>query len=353
MTEDFAHLRDTLGAEEKKTLDEIYQKKVSETEERLREEIKRDNEHLELVNLCYNLFTKTTETNKTTGYKVVLVDPLCTLEIKNFDLMLYNENNQIAVLIDAKTSISERGIGNTIDETVKAANEALSNRETLENITGCKMNKIEFVILSYAYYVDYLKKAVISKNASICLWAYHVPPGLIQVLKTGEEILLERAAGRMHEDENMRQILLKGISTKMGALRSLPIMPTSHMFTKLEFLAQQLFAFLDRKPRDKRWFGYSEVYNLCKQAFSATELDDAQLEKETRKIIDSAIEFGLFRIIKEEKEMSQMEFDISYSRRDYERILKDYLEKRAKEKAFNAAMEEFRQKTGVKKLNDF
>jgi hypothetical protein len=351
--EDFTRLKSTLIEEEKKILEGYYEKKTIEIKERLQAEIERDNDHLALVNLCYNLFTKTTEINRITGYKVVLVDPLCTMGSKSFDLMLYNEGYQNAVLVEAKSSISERGMGNMIDETMGAASEVLSHKEKLQDILGNRMNKIEFAILSYAYYIDSLKPVVSSKNASICLWAYHPVPGVVKMVTIGEDIASEKAAGRMHEDENMRQILLKGIPTRMGSLRSLPILPSSHMFTKLEYIAQQLFILLDRKPQNARWFEYSEVYNLCKQAFSATELDDSQVEEETRKIINSAIDDGLFRRISEDEEISQMEFDMSYSRRNYEKFLKDYLERRAREKAFTVAMEEFRQKKGVTKLNDF
>ena len=351
--EDFARVKDALSSEERQTLDEIYKNKAKELKEVLRGEIDRDNEHLELVNLCYNVFTKTTETNKVTGYRVVLVDPLCTLRIKNFDLMLYNETNQTAILIEAKSSISERGKGSTIDETMQAASEAFSHKEKLESFIGNKIGKIEFVILSFAYYTDLLKNAVVSKNAGLCLWAYHNVPGLIQLLKIGEDAHSEQSAGRMHADENMRQALLKTISTRMGALRSLPIMLTSHMFAKLEYIGQQLFTRLDRQPQDRRWFGYSEVYNLCKQAFSPTELDDSQLEEETRRIIDSAIEVGLFRIINGEDEISRMEFDISHGRRDYEKFKEDYLEKRSEAKAYDAAVEEFKRRKGVKKLDEF
>jgi hypothetical protein len=351
--ESFNSFKDALSSEERHELEEIYEKKTKELNQVLNEEIVRDNEHLELVNLCYNLFTKTTEINKATGYRVVLVDPLYTVGIKNFDLMLYNESSQSAVLIEAKSSISERGIGSTIDETVQAANQALSNKEKLELFVGYKIAKIEFVILSFAYYTNELKDAVISKNTGLCLWAYHVVPGLIQMLKMGEDVYSEQSAGRMHSDEGLRQTLLKTVSTRMGALRSLPIMPTSHMFAKLEYIGQQLFSRLDKQPPNQRWFGYSEVYNLCKQVFSPTELDDSQLEDETRRIIDSAIGVGLFRRINEEDEIPRMEFEISYGRRDYEKFKKDYLEKRSKEKAYDAAVEEFRHRKGVKKLEEF
>jgi hypothetical protein len=351
--ENFAHIRDALSSEERQTLDEIYINKAKELREVLRGEIVIDNEHLGLVNLCYNVFTKTTETNRVTGYRVVLVDPLFTLGIKNFDLLLYNEVNQIAILIGAKSSISERGTGRVVAETMQAASDALSHRRELESFIGKKIDKIEFVILSFAYYASSLKDAVVSQKATLCLWAYHVVPGLIQLLNIGEDVHFEQTAGRTHRDENMRQALLKTIPTRMGALRSLPIMPTSHMFAKLEYIGQQLFVRLDRQPENRRWFGYSEVYNFCKQAFSSTELDDSQIEGETRRIIDSAMEVGLFRRINEEDEVSRMEFDISYGRRDYEKLKEDYLEKRSKEKAYDAAVEEFRRKKGIKKLNEF
>jgi hypothetical protein len=185
------------------------------------------------------------------------------------------------------------------------------------------------------------------------LWAYHNIPGLIKLIEIREDVRSEQIAGRMHGDENIREALLKTISTRMGALRSLPIMPTSHMFAKLEYIGQQLFSRLDRQPQDKRWFDYSAVYNLCKQAFSPTELDDSQLEEETRRIIDSAVEVGLFRTINEEEETSRMEFEISYGRRDYEKFKEDYLEKRSKERAYKAALDAFKQRKGVKKLDEF
>lgn len=351
--EDFVRAKEALSSEERETLEKIYKTKSKELMEVLGKEIERDNEHRELVNLCYNVFTKTTETNRVTGYKVALVDPLYSLGIKSFDLMLYNEANNTAILIEAKSSISERGTGSIVDDTIQAANEALSHKEKLGFFIGNKIERIEFTILSFAYYVESLKEAVISKNAGLCLWAYHVVPGLIQLVRTGEDTLSEKSAGRMHADENMRQALLKTISTRMGALQSVPIMLTSHMFAKLEYIGQQLFTRLDRQPQNRRWFGYPEVFNLCKQVFSSTELDDSQLEEEVRRIIDSATEVGLFRTINEENEIPRMEFEISYGRRDYEKFKEDYLEKRSKEKAYNAAIEEFRREKGVKKLNEF
>jgi len=352
--EDFNHFREGLSSEEKETLKKIYDKKTKELKEVLGREIVIDNEHLELVNLCYNLFTKTTETNKVTGYRVVLVDPLYTLKIKNFDLMLYNEGIKTAILIEVKSSISERSLGETVDETIQAANEARSHKDKLELFIGGEIERIEFVILSFAYYTDSLKDVVISKGASLCIWAYHFPPGLIRMLRTGEDVHSEQLAGRMHADENLRQILLKEISTsRMGGLRSLPIMPTSHMFAKLEHIGQQLFTRLDRQPQDRRWFGYPLVFNLCKQAFSPTELDDSQIEEEVKKIIDAAIEVGLFRKINEEDEISLMEFEISYRRRDYEKFKEDYLERRAKERAFDASVKEFKHEKGLKKLDEF
>jgi hypothetical protein len=48
-----------------------------------------------------------------------------------------------------------------------------------------------------------------------------------------------------------------------------------------------------------------------------------------------------------------MEFEISYGRRDYEKFKEDYLEKRSKERAYKAALDAFKQRKGVKKLDEF
>ena len=348
MAEEFGNLMETLSSKEKGALKEIYDRKTSELQELLLEELERDNEHLELVNICYNLFTKTTELNKKTGYKVVLVDPLFTLGIKIFDLMLLNRKSETAVLIEAKSSVSERKSGKIIDDTIQAARSAMSLREKLEEFTGERITSIEFVVFSFAYYAEVLKDAILSKKARICLWRYHVPPGVVQMVKLGDDVNTERLSGRMHADEKLRQTLLKGVTTPAGALRSLQIMPTSHMFLKLEYIAQQLFIELDKKPREKRFFEYSNVYNYCRQAFSSTELDDSQVEKIAKEILESATDVGLCRSINPEDEFEERDFEISYGRRNYEKFRDDYTKKRAGEKAFSAAIEEFRGKKGIK-----
>jgi hypothetical protein len=77
--EDYYHLLDTLGEAEKESLKTIYEQKIRSLHEVWTEEIRIDAKHLELVNICYNLFTNSTDVNYKTGYRVVLVDPLCTL----------------------------------------------------------------------------------------------------------------------------------------------------------------------------------------------------------------------------------------------------------------------------------
>jgi hypothetical protein len=352
--EDYNQLINKLGEAEKKSLKDVYEEKVKLLYEVWIEEIKIDAKHLELVNICYNLFTKSTDVNHRTGYRVVLVDPLCTLGIKIFDLMLYHEENQTAILLDAKSSISDRGTSGMVTDTSKASEMAYNNKNKLEEFIGKPISKMEFVIVVPAYYAENLRDAIQSKQANICVWAYFHDPSSLQLIQTvNEDVSAQRLNGRTHSDENMRQILLKSVSAKMGALRSLPIMPTSHIFTKFEYLSQNLFVELDRLPQEKRWFEYSTVFSLLKRAYSATEFDDSDIERETKKLINSALNARLFRKINNEEEIARSEFTVEYKRSSYEKFRQEYLDNRSTDKAYSEAVSEFRRIKGISSLTDF
>ncbi len=89
---EYNNLVKKLGDKEKESLKKHFEPKLEALKIIWRDEICTDAKHLELVNICYNLFTRSTSINHVTGYRVILVDPLFTLGIKNFDLALYNED---------------------------------------------------------------------------------------------------------------------------------------------------------------------------------------------------------------------------------------------------------------------
>jgi hypothetical protein len=350
--EDYNNLMEKLGAEEKKSLKNLYETKLNKLQEVWIIEI--DAKHIELVNVCYNLFTKTTETNHKTGYRAVLVDPLFTLGIKIFDLLLFNENNQMAILLDAKSSISERGVNGIVDDASQASLDAIANKDKLELFIGNTISKMEFVLVTPAFYAENLRDAVISKNASLCVWGYYHEPGRVQLLQpTDEDVPTQRLNGRTHNDENMRQVLLKSVPAKMGGIRSLPIMPTSHIFTKFVYLTQNLHVLLDRLPKEKRWFGYSTVFSLFKRAYSPTEFDDSQIEQETKNVINSALNARLFQRINSETDVEKGEFTINYKRSTYGKFRQEYLNNRSSDKVYAETVEEFRRIKGIRSLLDF
>jgi hypothetical protein len=343
-----------LGEEEKETLKILFETKQKALHEVWINEIRIDSKHLELVNICYNLFTKSTDINHKTGYRVVLVDPLCTLGDKIFDLMLYNETNKTAIFIDAKSSISDRSTNGIIEDTTKAALVTSKNKNKLEEFIGKTISKMEYVLVTPAYFAENLRDAIQSMNASICTWAYFHDPSSIQLIQpTNEDVYAQRVNGRTHNDEVFRQILIKSVSAKMGSLRSLPIMPTSHIFAKFEYLSQHLYVELDRLPKEKRWFEYSTIFSLLKQAYSATEFDDIGIEEETKKLINSAISARLFKKINGEEDIVRSEFVVEYKRNSYEKFRQEYLDNRPNDKAYNEAVEEFKRLKGITKLTDF
>jgi len=353
MSIEFYDFKDKLNPPEKKQLEDIYDQETQRIKQELKDAIDRDLEHLELVNICYNVFVQSTEFNRLTGYNVRLVDPLYNLGIKIFDLALFRKESSTVILVECKSSISFREKSKMLDETIQASELAVSKQVELENSIGEQIQRMEFAICSYPYFIDEIKDLIISKDAKLCLWAYHSTPGVIKLVTMGDDVYAEKMAGRMHYDESLRETLLKGIRPYIGSLRSLPIMPSSHMFIKLAYISQQLY--LDRRKREERWFKYSDVFTLFKKAIGGTtDLTDVDIEEMTKTAIHSGIDAKIFRDLTQETEdFSQKEFDLSYSRREYEKFKSDYITGKAKESAFKPALTKFREKTGYKTLNEF
>lgn len=340
---------------EKKLLQEIYDQETQQIKRELKAAIERDLEHLELVNICYNVFVQSTEFNRLTGYNVRLIDPLYTLGMKIFDLALFRKETSTAILVECKSSISSREKSKIVNETTQASEVVESNRIELEKSIGEQIKRMEFAICSYVYYSDKIKDTILSNDAKLCLWSYHSTPGIIKLVELGDDVYSEKMAGRTHYDESLRETLLKGVRTRSGSLRSLPIMPTSHMFIKLAYISQQLFLLMEKRKREERWFKYSDVFTLFKQAIGGTtDLEDIHIEEMTKNAIHSGIEAKLFRdLTPDTQSFSQKEFDLSYMRRDYEKFESDYITRKAQAKAFEPALKKFREKTGYKTLNEY
>jgi hypothetical protein len=78
--------------------------------------------------------------------------------------MLYNEKKQIAVLVDAKSSVSDRGTGGIVDDVSKADSLALEHKNKMEEFIGTTISKIEYVIVVPAFYAkNVLERARLHK----------------------------------------------------------------------------------------------------------------------------------------------------------------------------------------------
>jgi len=355
MPKKFYDFIDRLSSSEKAQLQDINNQEIQRIQRELKDSIQRDQEHLELVNVCYNACVQSTEFYKLTNYSVRLVDPLYNSGKKIFDLALFGKENSTLILVECKSSVSKREKTKIVDETVEASKVAESKRHDLEIAIGEQIQRMEFAICSYPYYANEIKDTIFSADANLCLWAYHSTPGIIKLVEMSDDVYSEKMACRTHYDEKIRETLLKGIRTRSGSLRSLPIAPSSHMFIKLAYLSQQLFLLMDRKKREERWFKYSDVFTLLKQAIGGTtDLNDKDIEEMTKDTIRSGIDTNLFRDLTEGiEDFDKKEFDLSYSRRDYERFCSDYVARKAQKKAFEPALERFRKETGYKTLNEY
>ena len=123
-------LNNLKSEKQKNKLKEIFELLQIEKEEIIKKEIEIDHKHLEIVNFCANLFKPFTMLYRETEYKLLLYEPLSELDIRNFDIAIYNTNSNVLILVECKSSYSDhKDKVDDIREEIKIMNENLAKLE--------------------------------------------------------------------------------------------------------------------------------------------------------------------------------------------------------------------------------
>lgn len=354
---DIKEFRDGLrSSKEKEKLDSIFNEEIRKKKRTILEEIQKDRLHLELVNFCANLFVPGLELDQKTGYKLLLVEPLFTLGIKNFDLAIFRSENRSLILVDCKHSISD--VKGLIRELSLNISETKKHQDELEELIGNPIDQIEYVLCAPAIYVKDLLDEIESQNAPVCVWGCNMFTKEIRLFSRSDNTELEIQSGRVHRDKNLNKFLFKGIISKISVTRSVPILFSSHMCTLLIHVNQYLY--LERiSQKLENAFTFSDVYNtLLTQYQKYTETPEEEIRRLTKAMFETAKRKGIHEdltpdIIELEHKTFKVTGRQTNARVIAENTRKKYVIANAQRLAETSTIDRFKRETGITGLNAF
>jgi hypothetical protein len=353
----FKGYRESLSDQERQKLDHIIKLELSVQSDIIDQNIKRDREHLRLVNFCVDPFRYMGSLHKETQYLFIRVEPLYSLAIKSFDCAIFNQSQRVLMLVECKSSVSDAD--GEVESVNQAILEAGTHKKELEDTVGDTINMIENVICTNAAYSSKVKSAILKRNLPICLWSADQASSILLLEKQGEDTSTEVSGGRLHHDSKLTRLLMGGVKSG-GPVRSVSFLPSSHPCTILEEILPMLNVELEKTGATH--FGLSDVSKLLNNESSPLlyNFSDPELWKFAGHIVEVAQEAEIFRDVKStSSDLETKQFELAVKKATVKSMIEDvrekYVEYHAARKSEEKALEKFevdRSKL-IRKLEDF
>lgn len=347
----FDDFRKTLSDEEKEVLDKILSDETRKKRIILENSILDDNNHLEIVNFCANFFSPGQPLTEKTGYSLVLLEPLYPLKVKNFDLGLFRKENSSLILVECKSSISD--CKELVNDLGKSVSEATNRKNELERVLGNKIaDPIEFAACVPALEAPEVYKETVRVNKPICVWAASLWEKRMKLFGNKEDTKTEIESGRLHKDGNLNSMLGTGVEPKLNFLRTISILPSSHMCTLLVHVSVLIYQ-KTKESRISNEFQYSDVLNiLMKELRAMTGLSTEDFQRLATNIFNTALKKDIFKDLTEDtEELTRKIFHISGRRTNSNIVQKEvgetYVAHNAREKALMESITRYEKERGI------
>lgn len=286
MTEDYIKFRDKLSSDRKKILDGILKNTSEDCIKVQKEEIQRDRNHTDLVNMCAFAFSENGPLSDT-GYHFITVEPLYRLRMINggtignkiFDLVIYNNNQKKAILIECKTSISNprKDVLEPLKQQIKTV---IKNKISLEEEIGGEIDAFEYVVCGLPQDIEEVAKSLQSDD-TVCLWTADLftstlklynPSGSTEGNITGKLINL----GQLHRDETLRRRIFRKIESN-GQIEGLRILPSSHVCRILTHVIVRITRkHIFQSTNSDSQFSFTELAECVQKELRKLEFENAK-----------------------------------------------------------------------------
>ena len=321
--DDFKH---TLSEKEQQTLDLLLEEEIIKKEQVISDEIHKDRLHLDLVNFCANLFVPGSKLAEDTGYKFLMVEPLFSSGIKNFDLAVFRNENKSLLLIECKHSISD--VKSLVLETISNISETEKHNGELQDLLGSQIDQVEYVLCVPAIKAQDLVDEIERQAAPICVWGFDMFTKEIRMFSKSSDTKIEIQNGRVHRDKNLNKTLFNGIVSTRSAIRTVPILLSSHMCTLL--IQINLCLYLERVQHGvENSFKLMDIYtSLFSQYQKYSQPRQEDVEKITQAMIATAQRKEIYEdLTSDVLELKNKTFKVT-GRQNKASVIAEYTEKK-------------------------
>lgn len=346
---DYKALRDSLIEADKQKLADIFSEQQTIARDIINQNIRRDQEHLRLINFCAEPFLYNGRLHSETEYLLIAIEPLYGMSVKNFDIGIFNPSTKVMILVECKSSVSDAG--KEVHELLQAAEAAEANRKELDTLVGDTVKIKETVLCTNAAYSQRFKDAIRAENLPIIVWSADQGIDILLLEKQGDDVVAEISAGRVHREEKLRRLLFQGVKSQ-GMVRSISFLPSSHPCTILEEIVPLLL--LKMLGHDS--FRLSDLRNQLANESYFANFSDKDVWRLSESILKNALETEIFRAHSSPTDdLSRMDFEIAIRKVSIKEIRKRYCDYHSKRIAEERSVEEYEKAISktYKKLTDF
>jgi len=260
------------------------------------------------------------------------------------------------LLIECKHSISD--VKALVLETVTNISETEEHNEKLQALLGSQINHIEYVLCVPAINAQDLVDEIQRQNAPICVWGCDMFTKEIRMFSKSNDTKTEIQNGRVHRDKNLNKTLFKGIVSPRSAIRTVPILLSSHMCTLL--IQINLCLYLERiQQGSENSFKSMDIYtSLFSQYQKYSQPSQVDVERITEAMISIAQRKEIYEdLTSDELELKNKSFKVT-GRQSKASVIaeyteKKYIERNARKLAKISSIERFKKKVGFVDLTGF
>jgi hypothetical protein len=190
------------------------------------------------------------------------------------------------------------------------------------------------------------------------VWSADIFSEILSLEKLREDTTAEISSGRLHGDDQLRQLLLKGVKSAYGPTRLVAFLPSSHPCTILEEVCTVLNLNLEKSERER--FRFSDVQNLLEKEKSLLNFSQEELWSLANEVFNEGLKIGVFRdLTPDVSELADKEFELGISHRSTRSVIngvnRNYMNYHATRKAEEKAVSEYQARIAkkFKRLNEF
>lgn len=210
-------------------------KDIREEEARkLEEGLHNQSLHDELIQCCISAFNPESECCRDSGYKFVTVEPLTELKVKSFDVLLFNDAQELGIFVECKTDSTDWS--KEVTHAYEAIEDLEKNIDYLERELKLKIRQKEFVVCVPSEHQNSVANAIeaqermgrvdITDDPLLLIWGIHLFSSN-QKIQLFTRIQSKRDDFKKHHrDKKLTSLLTTGVGTSSEVLAAL--FPSSH-----------------------------------------------------------------------------------------------------------------------------